>query len=225
MLSRQTLILSVLKSRIAFSLPILMVFTYILVFFEASTVNSRNFFYHQYNIRVNCIRSFAFSKIENQIPISRDSSKKYFQVDIRRHLYAGVVAFETFCEIAGLMKAKNVFCFILFLNKIVQISVIIIQSEFILYTKTISFQSRPVKDKYFRAGCIFFNISVMNIFKCIVDVIVMGQKTDASFIQKQFYEDMSWDIINYTIFPINVFNRFFTSIDLYGLYRNTNIHS
>lgn len=113
------------------------------------------------------------------------------------------------------MKTENFFCFLLFLKKILQISVIVIQSKLILYTKTTSFQSRLVQNKYFRTHHIFLTILVMNISKWIVNTIIMGQKTDASFIQRQFYGEKYWGIIKCTIFPVNIFYRFLRSIEMW----------
>lgn len=57
----------------------------------------------------------------------------------------------------------------------------------------------------------------MTISKWIVDTAVMEERTDASFIQRQFYGKKYWDIIKYTIFPINVFYIILTSIEMYRL--------
>lgn len=122
------------------------------------------------------------------------------------------------------MKAKEFFCFLLFINKILQVSVIFTQSEFILHTMNTSFQTRAIQEKQLKVNRIFQCIFVMNISKWIVNTIIIGQKTDSSFIHRQFYGKKYWDIIKYTIFPVNVFYRFLTSLEMYGLYRNTNIH-
>lgn len=65
----------------------------------------------------------------------------------------------------------------------------------------------------------------MNISKWFVNTIVMGNKTDASIIERQFYGEIYWDVIKYTLFPINVFYIFLTSMEMYGLYRNTYVYS
>lgn len=135
---------------------------------------------------------------------------------------SGAVAYETFGAIAGLMKAENIFCFLLLFNKILQTSVIIIQTEFILHMKNISFRPKRVQSKYFRANRIFLCIFVINIIRWLVDSIVMGHETDASAIQREFYGNVYWDTIEHTIFPVNVFYRFLTAMEMYELYRNTN---
>lgn len=56
-----------------------------------------------------------------------------------------------------------------------------------------------------------------------MDSIVMGHETDASAIQREFYGNVYWDTIEHTIFPVNVFYRFLTAMEMYELYRNTNI--
>lgn len=229
MLTRQTSTFAVLKSGIVYSLLISLVITYILAFFKTSTINSAKIFLIISTIfETTVLALLLFGKWKTKSHFHESFIKKmpssgYQTIFIC--ITSGAVAFETFGGIVGLMKADNFFCFLLFLNKILHISVITIQSEFILHTKTISFQSRPVQDKYIRAYRIFQSIFVMNISKWFVSTIVMGKKTDASFIERQFYGDLYWDIIKYTIFPINVFYIFLTSIEMYGLYQNTNIHS
>lgn len=81
------------------------------------------------------------------------------------------------------MKAKEFFCFLLFINKILQVSVIFTQSEFILHTMNTSFQTRAIQEKQLKVNRIFQCIFVMNISKWIVNTIIIGQKTDSSFIQ------------------------------------------
>lgn len=120
------------------------------------------------------------------------------------------------------MKAENIFCFLLLFNKILQTSVIIIQTEFILNMKNISFRPKRVQSKYFRANRIFLCIFVINIIRWLVDSIVMGHETDASAIQREFYGNVYWDTIEHTIFPVNVFYRFLTAMEMYELYRNIN---
>lgn len=96
------------------------------------------------------------------------------------------------------MKAREFFWLLLFINKILQISVIITQSEFILHTMNTSFQTRVIQEKHFKVNRIFQCIFVMNISKWIVNTIIMGQKPDSSFSQRQFYGKKYWDIIKYS---------------------------
>lgn len=63
----------------------------------------------------------------------------------------------------------------------------------------------------------------MNISKWSVNTIITGQENDALFIQRQFYGEKYLDIIKCTIFPVNIFYRFLTAIEMYGLYRHTDI--
>lgn len=65
----------------------------------------------------------------------------------------------------------------------------------------------------------------MNISKWSVNTIIRGQEKDQLFIQRQFYGEKYWDIIKCTRFPVNIFYRFLTPIEMYGLYRHTSIYS
>lgn len=228
MLTRLTF--ACLKIGITCSLPILIVITYILAFFRTSTVNSANVFLiisTIYEITELALLLFGKWKFKSQFRecFIRETPSFGYQTTFIC-ITSGAIAFETFGGIAGLMTAMKtgIFsCFLLFLNKILQISVIVIQSELILYAKTTSFQSRPVQNKYFRTHHIFLTLLVMNISKWSVDTIITGQENDALFIQRQFYGEKYWDIIKCTIFPVNIFYRFLTSIEMYGLNRHTDI--
>lgn len=57
----------------------------------------------------------------------------------------------------------------------------------ILHTMNTSFQTRAIQEKQLKVNRIFQCIFVMNISKWIVNTIIMGQKTDSKFIQRQFY--------------------------------------
>lgn len=111
------------------------------------------------------------------------------------------------------MKTGIFFCFLLFLNKILQISVIVIQSELILYTKTTSFQSRPVQNKYFRTHHLFLTLLVMNISKWSVDTIITGQAkwriiyTEAILWGKVLGYYKMYDISRQHILQISYINR------------------
>lgn len=97
------------------------------------------------------------------------------------------------------MKAKEFFCFSLFINKILQISVIITQSEFILHTMNTSFQTRAIQEKHFKVNRIFQCIFVMNISKWIVNTIIMGQKQTYHLYRGSSMEKKYWDIMKYDI--------------------------
>lgn len=228
MRTRQTSTFDVIKIGIVYSLVILLVIAYILAFFKTSTITSAKIFLIISTIFDTTVLAFLlFGKCKIKSHFHESFIKKMPSSGYQKNfkcITSGAVAFETFGGIVGLMKADNFFCF-LFLNKILHISIIIIQSEFILHTKTIAFQSRPVRNKYIRAYRIFQSIFVMNISKWFVNTIVMGNKTDASIIERQFYGEIYWDVIKYTIFPINVFYIFLTSMEMYGLYRNTYVYS
>lgn len=213
-----------------YSFLFVVVIAYILVFFRPLSVNSARAFLiisTIYEITVLAFLVLKKRKFKSQFRETFIEEKPSTCSGYKKALLcitSGAVAFETFGGIDGLMKAKEFFCYLLFINKILQISVIITQSEFILHTMNTSFQTRAIQEKQLKVNRIFQCIFVMNISKWIVNTIIMGQKTDSKFIQRQFYGKKYWDIIEYTIFPVNVFYRFLTSLEMYGHYRNTNIH-
>lgn len=97
------------------------------------------------------------------------------------------------------MKAREFFWLLLFINKILQISVIITQSEFILHTMNTSFQTRAIQEKHFKVNRIFQCIFVMNISKWIVNTIIMGQKQTYHLYRGSSMEKKYWDIMKYDI--------------------------
>lgn len=165
-----------------YSFLFVVVIAYILVFFRPLSVNSARAFLiisTIYEITVLVFLVLKKRKFKSQFretfieekPSTCSGYKTAFLC-----ITSGAVAFETFGGIDGLMKAKEFFCFLLFINKILQISVIITQSEFILHTMNTSFQTRAIQEKQLKVNRIFQCIFVMNISKWIVNTIIMGQK-------------------------------------------------
>lgn len=72
MLTRPNVTFAGVRSGIVYSLPFVVVFAYILVFFRTSTVNGESIFDNKHHIRYNCTSSSGFGKVEIQISISRD---------------------------------------------------------------------------------------------------------------------------------------------------------
>lgn len=56
-----------------------------------------------------------------------------------------------------------------------------------------------------------------------MDSIVMGYEMDVLVIQREFYGNVYWDIIEYIIFFVNVFYRFLIVMEMYEFYWNINI--
>lgn len=176
-----------------YSFLFVVVIAYILVFFRPLSVNSARAFLiisTIYEITVLAFLVLGKRKFKSQFRETFIEEKPSTCSGYKKALLcitSGAVAFETFGGIDGLMKAKEFFCYLLFINKILQISVIITQSEFILHTMNTSFQTRAIQEKQLKVNRIFQCIFVMNISKWIVNTIIMGQKTDSKFIQRQFY--------------------------------------
>lgn len=176
-----------------------------------------------YEVEVLALLVFGKWKFKSQFfekLIETTKSSRYHVILLC--ITSGAVSYEAFGAIAGLMKAGNDLRFLLFFDKILQIVVIIIQTEIILHTKSITFRRRHLHVKYFTANRIFLCIFVMNILRWIVDSTVMKQKTNASFTQRQFYGEHYWDTIEHTLFPVNVFYRFLAAMEMYELYQTTN---
>lgn len=230
MLTRPNVTFAAIRSGIVYLFLFVVLIAYILVFFRPLSVNSAKAFLiisTIYEITILAFLVLGKRKFKSQFRETfieeKPSTCSGYKIAFLCITF-GAVAFEMFGGIAGLMKAREFFCFLLFINKILQISVMITQSEFILHAMNKSFQTRAIQEKQLKVNRIFQCIFFMNILKWIVNTIIMGQKTDASFIQRQFYGKKYWDIIKYTIFSVNVFYRFLTSLEMYGLYRNTHIH-
>lgn len=176
-----------------------------------------------YEVEVLALLLFGKWKFKSQFHeklIETTKSSRYHVIFLC--ITSGAVSYEAFGAIAGFMKAGNDLRCLLFFDKILQIVVIIIQTEIILHMKNITFRRRHVHVKYFTANRMFLCIFVMNILRWLVDSTVMKQKTNASFTQRQFYGEHYWDTIEHTLFPVNVFYRFLAAMEMYELYQTTN---
>lgn len=202
--TRPNVTFAAIRSGIVYPFLFVVVIAYILVFFRPLSVNSAKAFLIISTINEVTVLAFLVlgkRKFKSQFretfieekPSTYSGYKTAFSC-----ITSGAVAFETFGGIAGLMKAREFFWLLLFINKILQISVIITQSEFILHTMNTSFQTRVIQEKHFKVNRIFQCIFVLNISKWIVNTIIMGQKPDSSFSQRQFYGKKYWDIIKYS---------------------------
>lgn len=202
--TRPNVTFAAIRSGIIYPFLFVVVIAYILVFFRPLSVNSAKAFLIISTINEVTVLAFLVlgkRKFKSQFretfieekPSTCSGYKTAFLC-----ITSGAVAFETFGGIAGLMKAREFFWLLLFINKILQISVIITQSEFILHTMNTSFQTRAIQEKHFKVNRIFQCIFVMNISKWIVNTIIMGQKTDSSFTQRQFNGKKYWDILKYS---------------------------
>lgn len=219
--------IAVITCGIVFSLPFMTAFTSTFL----RTVSSAEVFLiisTMFEIEVLALLYFGKWKLKSQFHecFRKEIPTSGYQTALKC-TSSGAVAFETFDGIAGLMRAKEFFCFLLFSNKILQTVVIITLTELIIHTKNVSFRMRHVQDNNFRANCIFLCIFVINVIRWLVESIEMGRidDRDASFIQKQFYGDTYWKIIKSTIFRFYVFYRFLTTIEMYEIYQNLSINS
>lgn len=134
---------------------------------------------------------------------------------------SGAVAFETFEGIAGLMQGGKLICFILFLNKILQVVANVEQTDMILHTKNVSLKPRNVQIKFFKVSRIFLCIFVINMSRWVIDSLFMGHAEYLTVIQRRFYGDLYWKTIVHAIFPVHVFYRFLSAIEMYELYQIT----
>lgn len=121
---------------------------------------------------------------------------------------SGAVAFETFEGIAGLMQGGKLICFMLFLNKVLQVVANVEQTDMILHTKNVSLKPRNVQIKYFKVSRIFLCIFVINMSRWVIDSLFMGHAEYLTVIQRRFYGDLYWKTIVHAIFPVHVFYRF-----------------
>lgn len=160
-----------------YSFLFVVVIAYILVFFRPLSVNSARAFLiisTIYEITVLAFLVLGKRKFKSQFRETFIEEKPSTCSGYKKALLcitSGAVAFETFGGIDGLMKAKEFFCYLLFINKILQISVIITQSEFILHTMNTSFQTRAIQEKQLKVNRILQCIFVMNISKWIVNTV------------------------------------------------------
>ena len=222
MLTRRTTTFVSLTSGVVLSLPLLISYLY-----SSSNKNDSSNIFRiistVYEIQLLALLFWVKWKFKCQFyEISGKQTMSWGYQTIMVFVTSGTVCYETFGGIAGLMNSKEPSGLLLFINKILQTLVVIIQAMIILDMKNISFRPRSIRVKYFRVNRIFLCIFTMNILRWLVDSIAMGNPADATIRQRQFYGHMYWRTIEHTVFPINVFYRFLTAIEMYELYSNTN---
>lgn len=223
-LKRRISTIIAISSGIVLSLPYLMTLTFAFL----KTANLSKVFRIISNIfEMEFLALLLFGKRQFQVQFNEILKKETpspssgYQITLLL-ITSVAVGYETFGAIAGLMEADNLFCFLLFFNKSLRIAVIMIQTEFILQMKNISYKPRQVRVQFFRVSRIFLCVFVMNISRWLFDSIIVGQTFDIVSIQLQFYGEVYWRTISSAIFPVNVFYRLLTAIEMYELYRHTN---
>eukprot|EP00105_Crassostrea_gigas_P041218 XP_019925366.1 PREDICTED: uncharacterized protein LOC109619544 [Crassostrea gigas] len=213
-----------ISSGIVLSLPFLMTLTF--AFVKPANI-AKVFRIISIIFEVEFLALLIFGKrqfhVQYNKPMKKEtpSSSSGYQVTLIL-ITSVAVGYETFCGIAGLINAGNLFCFLLFLNKCLEIAVIMIQTGFILQIKHIFYKPRQMRVKYFRVSRIFLCIFVMNISRWMFDSIVFGHIIEIVSVEREFYGEIYWKTISSAIFPFSVFYRLLTAIEMYELYRLTN---
>ena len=223
-LTRRTSTYLSLSSKVVISLPMLVMYIYSSSSESNSTHLTWQIISTVYEFQVLSLLLFGKWEFKRQFSetLNKETTSCGYRV-ILIFVTAGTVAYVTFGGIAGLMNAKDPYSFLLFVKKIIQTIFIITQTLLILGIKNTSFRSSPVQVKYFRVNRIFLCIFTVNTLRWLVDSVAMGHPTDNTLHvrQRQFYGHVYWRTIENTIFPINVFYRFLTAIEMYELYRIT----
>ncbi|XP_052706326.1 proton channel OtopLc-like [Crassostrea angulata] len=224
-LTRRVSTIIAISSGIVLSLPYLMTLTF--VFFKTANL-SKVFRILSTIFEIEFLALLFFGKRQfqvqfNDVLVKRENPSPSSGYQMTLIVITSVaVGYETFGAIAGLMKAGNLFCFLLFFNKCLKIAVIMIQTGFILQMKNISYKPRQVRVHYFKVSRIFLCIFVMNISRWLYDSFIIGQTFGILPIQLEFYGKIYWRTISSALFPVNVFYRLLTAIEMYELYRHTN---
>lgn len=121
--------------------------------------------------------SLAFLKIEIQISVSWNVPKKY-------------IVFK----MSDVWTASGIAHYESFVTEIFQIAAIIVQTEFILNMKNITFRRRRVSEILQSQPHIFVH-TFMNISRWLVDSTIMKHNTNGSFTQRSNMENSSGTLL------------------------------
>ncbi|XP_048746279.1 uncharacterized protein LOC125658886 [Ostrea edulis] len=137
---------------------------------------------------------------------------------------AGAITYTTFGCIAGIMLSSQPIGRTLLVDKIIESIVILFQTILILHVQTFCLKKAYVRMTSSKVHHTFLCIFVMNTIHWTLSTFAFGQLSDARTIQKEFYGENYWRVIVNMMFPIMMFYRLITAIEMYELYKKTSIY-
>ncbi|XP_061194324.1 uncharacterized protein LOC133202501 [Saccostrea echinata] len=155
--------------------------------------------------------------------LDRHSEKIIYQ-PVLIFVTAGAIAYTTFGCIPGVMFLHQTAGRALLVDKSIQAINIIFQSMLILHVQTFCFKDAKV---HVHVACIkvhntFLCLFVMNIIHWTS--ITFRKPNSTMSLEIAFYGEDYWRVIMHMTYPIILFYRFLTAIEMYELYRKTIIY-
>lgn len=133
---------------------------------------------------------------------------------------AGAVAYSTFGLIAGMMYQRMEFptlSIALVIQKIFEIACTYLQTILILQSPAYNtVRDRKVCIPVYKVHCVLFTI---NIIMWLVNSYMGKVVGSVMHIEASFYGDKYWKAVNDVVYPITIFYRFHTAMDIYQLYK------
>ncbi|XP_062566063.1 uncharacterized protein LOC134228424 [Saccostrea cucullata] len=137
---------------------------------------------------------------------------------------AGAIAYTTFGCIAGIMFLHQSSGRALLADKIIQAIGILFQTKLILHVQTFVFKDATVRVTFFKVHSIFLCVFVMNIIHWTLTTFGSRKPKDTMHLEVDFYGEDYLRVIMQMMFPIMLFYRFLTAIEMYELYKKTDIY-
>lgn len=133
---------------------------------------------------------------------------------------AGAVAYSTFGLIAGLMHmAFETLSVALVIQKFFEIACIYLQTILILQSSSYNTARNRNGSRYlpvYKVHCVLFTI---NIVMWLVNSYMGKVVGSVMHIEASFYGEKYWKAVNDVVYPITIFYRFHTAMDIYQLYK------
>ncbi|XP_048747387.2 uncharacterized protein LOC125659688 [Ostrea edulis] len=179
-----------------------------------------------YNLEVLLLLCFAYIRFTTRFHETRNrQAMETTHRPVLIFVTAGSMAYTTFGCIAGIMSSYQLLGRILLVDNICQSVVILFQTMLILHVQTFCLKDAYVHVTGTSVHNTFLCIFVMNTIYWILSAFSFGESDNLGVIQVGLYGKKYWGVILQTLFPIVLFYRFITSIEMYELYRKTIVHS
>ncbi|XP_061170207.1 proton channel OtopLc-like [Saccostrea echinata] len=196
----------------------------------ASAVQTYTYHYQLSTVIVQCVFKvelftiillayfFFYKQYEEEMNADRFNSSRFILILCT----AGSIAYSTFGLIAGFMNKHAEFHAVasaLVVQKLFEITCIYLQTVLILQSSSYN----TVRLKTFSKGipvykiyCVLF---IINITMWLVNSYMGKDNSRIMSVETRFYGTYYWRAVHDVVFPITIFYRFHTAMDIYQLYR------
>lgn len=161
---------------------------------------------------------FCYKQYEEQNKVDRFKSSRFILILCT----AGSIAYSTFGLIAGFMATKEdvyVVASALVVQKIFEIVCIYLQTVLILQSSsfnTIRMINFSKGIPLYKIYCVLFSI---NITMWLLNSYARKDSDRIMSVERDFYGKNYWKAVNDVMYPITIFYRFHTAMDIYQLYK------